>query len=72
MKETDILRVIDKQIRGVVNVVFYVQHVEKKSKEHGWQDAGWFVNVKHYNREAPFHFDHCPSQDELKKLWRWH
>jgi len=65
------IRVIDKQVRGIVNIVFYVEHMEKQTKDGVWHDAGWVVRVKHGSRD-PFNFDHCPTNDELKKLWRWH
>jgi hypothetical protein len=60
-----------RQTRGVGNVVFYVEQVQKQAKNEKWNDPEWMVRVKHYNKDSPFQFDHCPSDEELKKLWRW-
>ena len=64
------IKVIDRQVRGIINVVFYVEHIFTKSKDE-WNDSGWFVTIKNRSHD-PFHFDHCPTNSELAKLWAWH
>ena len=63
-------RIINNQVRGINNVVFYVGELQRKKGEK-WQNDGWVVNIKHYNQKNPFAFDHFPSNKELSELWSW-
>ena len=65
-------KVVNTLVRGVGNVVFYVQEIQKAGKDNVWNDAGFIVRVKHCRDGNAYPFDHCPTDDELKKLWRWH
>jgi hypothetical protein len=65
-------RIVNQAVRGVGNVVYYVQRIEKLGKDTKYHDGGFAVHIKNVNRDKnPFPFDHCPSDEELRKLWSW-
>lgn len=66
------VKVTNTAVRGVNNVVFYVDTIFVQTTKDGpWLPSGYQVRIKHYNKNQPFPFDHYPTNDELAKLWRW-
>ena len=64
-------KIVNTSVRGVGNVVFYVQEIQKQSKDGKWNNAGFIARVKHSRDGNAFPFDNCPTNEELKKIWHW-